>query len=165
VTKIRAGAIAALAVLLLGTAGCTTESEPPKEPENEVPVISATDAVKEYEGRQKHLKLPDGVLWLEGLGPTRDENGNVLADQPVNVGEAADMADLYWLCEWRWQHLTALDAGDKTTADQAMTTLLTFKQTKLWRLAEEELTKASLGDPSLMRLYYDAQCDYLVFAK
>lgn len=151
-----------LAILVGVLSGCSSTDA--DEPEGEPTLLSASQAVDEYTERQKSLELPPGVVWLEGLGPTRDENGNVLSDQPVPPGEAADMADLYWLCAWRWELLTSLDAGDAARAEAATTTLLTFKQSHLWYLAEEELTKASLGDPSLMRLYFDAQCDYLVFA-
>jgi hypothetical protein len=169
VTRSR-GVIAVVAMVVAGAlGGCTSSSKdatPDEAEPNGVPVINASQAVEEYTQRQKAWTLPEGVVWLEGLGPTRDENGNVLEDQPVPVGEAADMADLYWLCAWRWAYLTALDAGDTAKADEAMATLLTFEQkSRLWSLAKDEITKASLGDPSEMRLYYEHQCDYLVFAE
>lgn len=150
---------------LAGCSGDPTKGTGEEAQQEYLPGPSA--AVSEYEARTTTLILPEGVVWPEGLGPNRDANGNV-QDEPVLKGAGSTMADLYWVCAWRWEALTQHDK-DPARAQRALETLQQLKQMRFYlELTDRggyyrEFEEAALGDLTRMRSIFDATCGYLAF--
>jgi hypothetical protein len=159
----------AFALLLCGTACSTGEAGPtvvqsnpdgseadqPDQPEREI--LKKGEVHTEYEAAKSEFPepLPNGVTYIERLGPEYEEEGVL-----IGKGMGKVVVAWTWLCAWETEYIDALDADDEDRAESAIAMIGKWRslpEKDLYLADPNEdwekvvLQPALLGDPSAIK--------------